>query len=126
LLGRAVVGVEHCKHLFFHEAALLSLLGQDAFCLAPGTLTFTLSLSFEFFVRGKGRGSGTAYAADEGAHALGKTGRELGNGWIRGLRTLTPCDIGVIVVVVVIIIIRSVLAFNLTGVRVSLETRTKW
>jgi len=108
--------VQHCKHLLFHEATFLGLLCKNPLCLAPGTPTLTLG--FLFVRREAGRDDAT-YSTDERAHALGKGGRELRNGRVWGLRTWTPCGIGVIIV-------RAVLRVYFTGVGIDLKTRTEW
>jgi len=110
--------VQHCKHPLFHEATFLGLLGENPFCLAPGTLTVTLGF---LFVRGKAGRDDATYAADERAHALSEAGRELGNGGIWGLRTSTPCGIGVITVLVV----GAILGMYFASVGINLETRAE-
>ena len=90
-------GLHHCKHLFFHEATFLGLLGENPFCLAPGMFTVMLSFSFELFVCGEAGRNGTIYAAEERAHALSEAGPGLKNRGIWGMRTSSPSGIGAIV-----------------------------
>jgi len=120
VLGRVVSRVEHRKHLLFHEATFLGLLCENAFCLAPGMLTFTLSFPFELLVGGQAGRDGTAYAADERTDALCKAGREHGDGGVWGLRRMAPGG----VVVVVVFVIRTILALYLARFWINFETRT--
>ena len=115
-------GVQHSKDLLFHEATFIGLPGENAFCLAPGTLTVTLSLAFELLIGGQGRSGGAAYAVDERADALSKAGRELGDGGVWRVRTATP---GGVVVVIFVVVIGAILAVNLSRIWIYFEPRAQ-